>query len=105
MTIKVLVVDDSNFFRRRVSEIINASPYLEVIATANNGKEAIDMVVKHKPDVITMDVEMPVMDGITAVQKIMDLVPTPILTFYLRSLKILLVTNKKPSFYYNNVFK
>ncbi|MEL0657963.1 chemotaxis response regulator protein-glutamate methylesterase [Psychromonas arctica] len=81
MTIKVLVVDDSNFFRRRVSEIINASPYLEVIATANNGKEAIDMVVKHKPDVITMDVEMPVMDGITAVQKIMDLVPTPILMF------------------------
>jgi len=81
MTIKVLVVDDSNFFRRRVSEIINASPYLEVIATANNGKEAIDMVIKHKPDVITMDVEMPVMDGITAVQKIMDLVPTPILMF------------------------
>ncbi len=81
MTIKVLVVDDSNFFRRRVSEIINASPYLEVIATANNGKEAIDMVVKHKPDVITMDVEMPVMDGITAVQKIMDLLPTPILMF------------------------
>ncbi|WP_025564977.1 chemotaxis response regulator protein-glutamate methylesterase [Psychromonas sp. SP041] len=81
MTIKVLVVDDSNFFRRRVSEIINASPYLEVIATANNGKEAIDMVVKHKPDVITMDVEMPVMDGITAVQKIMDLAPTPILMF------------------------
>ncbi|RBW47449.1 chemotaxis response regulator protein-glutamate methylesterase [Psychromonas sp. B3M02] len=81
MAIKVLVVDDSNFFRRRVSEIINASPYLEVIATANNGKESIDMVLKHKPDVITMDVEMPVMDGITAVQKIMDVAPTPILMF------------------------
>jgi len=81
MAIKVLVVDDSNFFRRRVSEIINASPHLEVIATANNGKESIDMVIKHKPDVITMDVEMPVMDGITAVQKIMDVAPTPILMF------------------------
>ena len=81
MPIKVLVVDDSSFFRRRVSEIINASPALEVIATANNGQEAIDMVIKHKPDVVTMDVEMPVMDGITAVQKIMASNPVPILMF------------------------
>ena len=81
MAVKVLVVDDSSFFRRRVSEIINASPALEVIATANNGQEAIDMVIKHKPDVVTMDVEMPVMDGITAVQKIMASNPVPILMF------------------------
>lgn len=81
MTIKVLVVDDSSFFRRRVSEIINASPALEVIATANNGQEAIDMVIKHKPDVVTMDIEMPVMNGITAVQKIMASTPVPILMF------------------------
>ena len=81
MPIKVLVVDDSSFFRRRVSEIINASSALEVIATANNGQEAIDMVIKHKPDVVTMDVEMPVMDGITAVQKIMASNPVPILMF------------------------
>lgn len=81
MAIKVLVVDDSSFFRRRVGEIINASPALEVIATANNGQEAIDMVAKHKPDVVTMDVEMPVMDGITAVKKIMAATPVPILMF------------------------
>ena len=81
MAIKVLVVDDSSFFRRRVSEIINKSPALEVIATANNGQEAIDMVVKHKPDVVTMDIEMPVMDGITAVKKIMATNPLPILMF------------------------
>lgn len=81
MTIKVLVVDDSSFFRRRVSEIINASPNLEVIATASNGLEAIEMVSKYRPDVITMDIEMPVMDGITAVKKIMASVPTPILMF------------------------
>ena len=81
MPIKVLVVDDSSFFRRRVSEIINGSSALEVIATANNGQEAIDMVIKHKPDVVTMDVEMPVMDGITAVQKIMASNPVPILMF------------------------
>jgi len=81
MTIKVLVVDDSSFFRRRVSEIINASPALEVIATANNGQEAIAMVIKHKPDVVTMDIEMPVMNGIIAVQKIMASTPVPILMF------------------------
>jgi two-component system chemotaxis response regulator CheB len=81
MAIKVLVVDDSSFFRRRVSEIINASPALEVIGTANNGQEAIDMVAKLKPDVVTMDIEMPVMDGITAVKKIMAVNPLPILMF------------------------
>ena len=81
MAVKVLVVDDSSFFRRRVSEIINNSPALEVVATANNGLEAIEMVAKIKPDVVTMDIEMPVMDGITAVQKIMACNPVPILMF------------------------
>ncbi|MEI6897074.1 MAG: chemotaxis response regulator protein-glutamate methylesterase [Psychromonas sp.] len=81
MAIKVLVVDDSSFFRRRVSEIVNKSPALEVIATANNGQEAIEMIVKYRPDVVTMDIEMPVMDGITAVKKIMATHPLPILMF------------------------
>ncbi len=81
MAVKVLVVDDSSFFRRRVSEIINKSPALEVIATANNGLEAVEMVAKFKPDVVTMDIEMPVMDGITAVKKIMATNPVPILMF------------------------
>lgn len=81
MTVKVLVVDDSSFFRRRVSEIINQSSALEVVATANNGAEAIEMVSKFRPDVVTMDVEMPVMDGITAVKKIMASQPLPILMF------------------------
>lgn len=81
MAIKVLVVDDSSFFRRRVSEIINSSSALEVVATANNGQEAIDMVIKYHPDVVTMDVEMPIMDGITAVKKIMASTPVPILMF------------------------
>jgi len=81
MVVKVLVVDDSSFFRRRVSDIINQSPLLEVIGTANNGVEAIELVNKLKPDVVTMDVEMPVMDGITAVKKIMETNPLPILMF------------------------
>lgn len=81
MAIKVLVVDDSSFFRRRVSEIINAEPRLEVIDVATNGKEAVEKALRIKPDVITMDIEMPVMDGITAVREIMAKSPVPILMF------------------------
>ncbi|HIF9500982.1 TPA: protein-glutamate methylesterase/protein-glutamine glutaminase [Photobacterium damselae] len=81
MAIKVLVVDDSSFFRRRVSEIISADPKLEVIGSAANGKEAIAQTRQLHPDVITMDIEMPVMDGITAVREIMKVAPTPILMF------------------------
>ncbi|TKF06205.1 protein-glutamate methylesterase/protein-glutamine glutaminase [Vibrio kanaloae] len=81
MAIKVLVVDDSSFFRRRVSEIINSEARLEVIDVAVNGKEAVEKTKQLKPDVITMDIEMPVMDGITAVREIMAASPTPILMF------------------------
>ncbi|WP_192021308.1 protein-glutamate methylesterase/protein-glutamine glutaminase [Shewanella sp. WPAGA9] len=81
MATKVLVVDDSSFFRRRVSEIVNQDPDLEVVGVAVNGKEAIEMTEKLKPQVITMDIEMPVMDGITAVRHIMASNPTPILMF------------------------
>ena len=81
MAVKVLVVDDSSFFRRRVSEILNADPRLEVVGNAVNGKEAVDMASRLHPDVITMDIEMPVMDGITAVREIMQANPTPILMF------------------------
>ncbi|MGP8307294.1 protein-glutamate methylesterase/protein-glutamine glutaminase [Vibrio sp. YIC-376] len=81
MAIKVLVVDDSSFFRRRVSEIINSESRLEVIDVAVNGREAVEKAKALKPDVITMDIEMPVMDGITAVREIMAVSPTPILMF------------------------
>ncbi|MFH7565562.1 protein-glutamate methylesterase/protein-glutamine glutaminase [Oceanimonas smirnovii] len=81
MTIRVLVVDDSSFFRRRLSEILQQDPLLEVIDTAANGKEAIDKAKSLRPDVITMDIEMPVMDGITAVREIMKTTPTPVLMF------------------------
>lgn len=79
MTVKVLIVDDSAFFRRRLSEIIDADPRMEVIATAANGEEAVSQATRLRPDVITMDMEMPVMDGIAAVRKIMKVRPTPIL--------------------------
>ena len=81
MVVKVLVVDDSSFFRRRVSEIINQDPTLEVIDTAQNGREAVEKTLRLQPDVITMDIEMPVMDGISAVREIMAKCPTPTLMF------------------------
>lgn len=81
MAVKVLVVDDSGFFRRRVSEILSSDPTIQVVGTATNGKEAIDQALALKPDVITMDYEMPMMDGITAVRHIMQRCPTPVLMF------------------------
>lgn len=81
MTYKVLVVDDSSFFRRRVTDILNTDPQIEVIGVAVNGQEAVDKARYLKPDVITMDVEMPVLNGIAAVKKIMANSPTAILMF------------------------
>lgn len=81
MPYKVLVVDDSTFFRRRVSEILNQSTDLEVVGDARNGKEAIEAVKRLNPDVVTMDIEMPVMDGISAVKEIMRSHPVPVIMF------------------------
>jgi len=81
MPTRVLVVDDSGFFRRRVKEILEEDPLLTVIGDAANGQEAIDKTAELKPDVITMDIEMPVMDGISATKKIMAVTPTPIIMF------------------------
>jgi two-component system chemotaxis response regulator CheB len=81
MAVRVLIVDDSGFFRRRVTEMLSFDSRLQVVGTASNGQEAIDQVNALKPDVITMDIEMPVMDGITATRKIMEMRPTPIIMF------------------------
>lgn len=81
MPITVLVVDDSGFFRRRVCELLETDPRLKAIGTASNGKEAVEKALELKPDVITMDYEMPVMDGISAVREIMARQPTPVLMF------------------------
>lgn len=81
MAVKVLVVDDSSFFRRRVTEILEQDPEIKVIDFAVNGQEAVEKAAQLRPDVITMDVEMPVLDGISAVKKIMQANPIPILMF------------------------
>ncbi|MFT4994909.1 MAG: two-component system chemotaxis response regulator CheB [Paraglaciecola sp.] len=81
MAYTVLVVDDSTFFRRRVKQMLEQDPSLIVVGEAKNGQEAIDQVRLLKPDVVTMDIEMPVMDGITAVRRIMARTPVPIMMF------------------------
>lgn len=81
MPITVLVVYDSGFFRRRVCELIETDPRLKAIGVASNGREAVEKTLELKPDVITMDYEMPVMDGISAVREIMAKQPTPVLMF------------------------
>lgn len=81
MTVRVLVVDDSRFFRRRVTEMLESDPEIKVIGSAENGADAVSKASRLKPDVITMDVEMPVMDGIAATRKIMATSPTAILMF------------------------
>ena len=81
MAYKVLVVDDSSFFRRRVGDILESDANLTVIDYAVNGQEAVEKAKSLKPDVITMDIEMPVLNGIDAVKQIMASSPTPILMF------------------------
>lgn len=81
MTIKLLVVDDSSFFQRRIAEILKPLPEIKIIGFANNGKEAIEKVQSLTPDIVTLDYEMPVMDGLTALRSIMKTNPTPILMF------------------------
>lgn len=81
MPLRVLVVDDSNFFQHRLKEIINEHPDLKVVGIASNGREAIEKADNLKPDIITMDFEMPVMDGITAVKHILAARKVPIIMF------------------------
>jgi len=77
--IDVLVVEDSAFMRKVLSEILNEDPEIKVVDQAINGLEGVKKAFLLKPDVITMDVEMPNMDGIEAVKKIMKINPTPII--------------------------
>lgn len=81
MAYKVLVVDDSSFFRRRLTDILNKESQLEVIDVAVDGKDAVEKAITLKPDVITMDIEMPLLNGIEAVKQIMAQAPTSILMF------------------------
>lgn len=76
--IRVLVVDDSDFQRGLVIGILETVPWIEIVGQARDGAEAIEKTVELAPDLITMDIRMPVMDGIQATREIMGAKPTPI---------------------------
>ena len=76
--IRVLIVDDSAVVRQTLSEVLSSDPEIEVIATAGDPFVAAERISEQKPDVITLDIEMPRMDGLTFLQKIMSQHPIPV---------------------------
>jgi two-component system chemotaxis response regulator CheB len=76
---RVLIVDDSAFVRKALSSMLHGESDIEVVGLASNGQEAIDRTAELKPDIITLDVEMPVMNGLEALRVIMDKYPTPVI--------------------------
>ena len=77
--IRVLVVEDSLTVRRRLVEVLESDPDLEVVAEAENGQRGIELCAALRPDVITLDMHLPVLDGVSATEHIMGHFPTPIL--------------------------
>lgn len=76
--IRLLVVDDTKFMRKALREIFEKDDELEVVGTAKDGKDALDQIPKLKPDVVTMDIDMPTMDGLTSLKHIMMKFPVPV---------------------------
>jgi len=79
MKTRVLIIDDSPFIRRMLSDWLKDAPDFEVAGVATNGEEGVRLVQELKPDIVTLDVEMPVMDGLTALGRIMACGPLPVL--------------------------
>jgi two-component system, chemotaxis family, protein-glutamate methylesterase/glutaminase len=77
--INVVVIDDSAFMRKSISIMLESDKDIKVIATARDGEEGYNLVKAHKPDLVTLDIEMPRMDGLTALQKIMKDCPTSVI--------------------------
>lgn len=75
--IRVLIIDDSAFMRRIISDMLNSDGNIEVIDTARNGKVGLEKAIALKPDIITLDVEMPVMNGLETLSELMKLNPVP----------------------------
>jgi two-component system, chemotaxis family, protein-glutamate methylesterase/glutaminase len=77
--IRVVIADDSLVAREMLSTILSSDPDIEVVGLANNGADAVDLVERLRPDLVTMDIHMPSMNGLEATEKIMAFSPTPIL--------------------------
>jgi two-component system chemotaxis response regulator CheB len=83
--IRALVVDDSAYNRVTISRMLTSDSRIEVVGTANNGEDAIKQVMRHEPDVITLDLEMPVMDGFSFLRWLMQNRPTAVIAVSSRS--------------------
>lgn len=81
MSIRILVAEDEELIRMDLVEMLQGAGY-EVVAQASNGQEAVDLAFVHKPDLAILDVKMPVLDGISAAEKIIDVAPVLMLTAY-----------------------
>lgn len=77
--VKVFIVDDSAFMRNALSSMLSSDKDIQIVGTARDGIEAIEKIASLKPDVVTMDIEMPKMDGITALKHIMQKNPVPVI--------------------------
>ena len=77
--VRVLVVDDSSLVREMISSILSDDPGIEVVGYASDGEQAVAKTLALHPDLVTMDIEMPVLGGLTAIERIMEKRPTPIL--------------------------
>ncbi|NWF97638.1 MAG: chemotaxis response regulator protein-glutamate methylesterase [Nitrospirae bacterium] len=77
--VNVLIVDDSAFMRNALSSMLSSDPEIKIIGTAKDGLEAVEKVQLLKPDVVTMDIEMPRMDGLSALKNIMEKSPVPVI--------------------------
>ena len=90
--IRVLIVDDMPLMRKMLEDIVNSDSSLEVVGTANDGKNGVEKVKALNPDVVTMDLKMPIMDGIEALEKIMQETPVPILMVSGMDVKVVMKT-------------
>lgn len=81
MSVRILVAEDEALIRMDLVEMLQGAGY-EIVAEATNGQEAVDLAILHKPDLAILDVKMPVMDGISAAEKIIALAPVLMLTAF-----------------------
>ena len=79
MAIKVMIVDDSNFMRKAIASLISTDRNIEVVSLLASGEEALENISQVDPDVITLDFNLPGMDGIETLDKIMEYCPTPVI--------------------------
>ncbi|RNA69575.1 protein-glutamate methylesterase/protein-glutamine glutaminase [Alteribacter keqinensis] len=77
--ISVLIIDDSAFMRKMIADLLERDKRIRVVEKARNGRDGIEKIKKYKPDVVTLDVEMPVMNGLDALKKIMKETPLPVI--------------------------